>query len=89
MIAPWTLIGVAARRMLIVLSGAISPDKFANDCMKIVQEQRGHQAHRSLDLLTNQVLTSFGYGKGIEIFEAAVRDWHQDGNKYPNTDEGE
>jgi hypothetical protein len=75
--------------MLIVLSGASSPDRFAADCMKIVQEQHGHKAHRSLDLLTNQVLSSLGYGRGIEIFEAAVRDWHQEGMKYPNTNEGE
>ena len=61
-----------------------SPDAFAERCREIVSTMREHPAHRALDLLTNEVLSSLGYGEGIAIFEQAVRDWHRDGLPYPN-----
>lgn len=83
MTALWTQIGGAVRRMLIAWSGAPCPKRFADDCRQIVQQHSGHKAHRQLDLLTNEILTSLGYGEGIAIFEAAVCDWHRDGLPYP------
>ena len=61
-----------------------SPEDFQRACARIVAEQRGHAAHRSLDVLTNSVLRSLGYGDGIAIFEAAVADWHGDARPYPH-----
>jgi len=62
------MIGAVARRMLIGWSGAISPDQFAQGCKQIVQKHEGHRAHREIDLLTNQVLCSLGYGEGLRVF---------------------
>lgn len=61
----------------------MTPSAFAAECRRIVDTERGHAAHRLLDLLTNDVLRSLGYGDGIGIFEAAVAHWH--GNSpYPH-----
>lgn len=60
-----------------------TPAGFARRCREIVATLPGHPAHRALDLLTNDVLRDLGYGAGIDIFEAAVRDWHRDGLPYP------
>lgn len=61
----------------------MSPAAFAERCREIVEAQRGHEAHRSLDLLTNDVLREQGFGEGIAIFEAAVARWHSEGDPYP------
>lgn len=61
----------------------LSTQDFAERCREIVATMSGHVAHRELDLLTNQVLSSLGYSEGIAIFEAAVREWHRDGLRYP------
>jgi len=60
-----------------------SAEMFADHCRAIVRDMSGHAAHRALDLLTNDVLRSLGFGEGIDIFEAAVRDWHRDEQPYP------
>lgn len=60
-----------------------SPADFQQACARIVDEQHGHAAHRSLDVLTNSVLRSLGYGDGIAIFEAAVAHWHSAAHPYP------
>jgi len=60
-----------------------TPSGFARRCREIVATMPGHPAHRALDLLTNDILRDLGYGAGIEIFEAAVRDWHRQGQPYP------
>lgn len=62
---------------------AWSPAAFAERCREIVSTMREHPAHLALDLLTNEVLCSLGYGEGIAIFEAAVRDWHGEHLPYP------
>ncbi len=60
-----------------------SPEGFARRCREIVATMPGHPAHHALDLLTNDILRDLGFGAGIEIFEAAVRDWHRVGQPYP------
>lgn len=64
----------------------MTPDQFSDECRRIVADHQGHEAHRKLDLLTNDVLSSLGYSEGIAIFEAAVRDWHQQGIPYPSSE---
>jgi len=61
----------------------MTPAQFANRCQEIVATQKGHEAHRLLDLLTNDVLREQGFGEGIDIFEAAVAHWHDQGDTYP------
>lgn len=60
-----------------------SPGSFAAACREIVASRRGHDAHRALDLLTNEVLRGLGYGDGIDIFEATVGAWHSAADRYP------
>jgi hypothetical protein len=61
----------------------ITADDFARRCHEIIETQRGHAAHRSLDLLTNDVLRQLGFGRGVDIFEAAVQHWHEAEHPYP------
>lgn len=63
----------------------MTPEQFAAECQKIVALMRGHEAHRALDFLTNDVLRELGYGEGIAIFEAAVLRWHAEADAYPYT----
>lgn len=35
-------------------------------------------------VMTNELLASLGYGEGIEIFEAAVKRWHDAARPYPD-----
>lgn len=62
----------------------MTPEQFAAACGAIVETKRGHEAHRALDLLTNDVLRQQGFGEGIDIFEAAVSKWHQPSQRYPH-----
>lgn len=64
-----------------------TPASFAARCREIVSTMRGHDAHRALDLLSNDVLTDLGFGDGVAIFEAAVRDWHLPDLPYPTPQE--
>lgn len=79
------MLAEAARQpALIPMNGGnMSPADFAMACRSIVAGQRGHEAHRSLDLLTNDVLRQLGFGEGIDVFEAAVRSWHETSDPYP------
>jgi hypothetical protein len=61
----------------------LTPKAFADECRKIVSTLDDHDAHRALDILTNRLLNSLGYGEGVEIFEAAVRKWHSSNAPYP------
>lgn len=61
----------------------MTPEAFAMRCREIVSTMYGHDAHRALDALSNDLLRSFGYGEGVGIFEAAVESWHEDGAPYP------
>ena len=61
----------------------ISPEEFAARARAIVAASCGHEAHRALDILTNDVLRGLGYGEGIDIFETAVAHWHAAADPYP------
>lgn len=61
----------------------LRPHAFARRCREIRETMHGHQAHRALDLLSNEVLRSLGYGGGVDIFEEGVREWHRDALPYP------
>jgi hypothetical protein len=61
----------------------MTPPEFALRCEEIVRTMAGHEAHRALDLLTNDVLRELGYGEGVAIFERAVAHWHASGDAYP------
>ncbi len=61
----------------------MTPELFTARCQEIVATMRGHEAHRALDLLTNDVLRELGFGGGVAIFEAAVTEWHKHGDPYP------
>lgn len=62
----------------------ISAEEFARLAREIVTMTSGHEAHRALDILTNDVLRGLGYGEGIDIFEAAVSHWHEAAHPYPH-----
>lgn len=69
--------GADAEPILTGLSRAISPDQFALACNEIVQRQSGDAAHRALDRLVTELLTSLGYGEGMAVFMAAVGPYHR------------
>lgn len=58
------------------LSAAISPSEFAAACRDLVTQHDGDDAHRLLDLLVTDLLSSLGYGEGMAIFLAAVGSKH-------------
>lgn len=58
--------GVAPMRI------ALSAEAFANCCQFIVDNFKDDAAHRALDALVTSLLTSLGYGEGMEIFLTAV-----------------
>lgn len=55
---------------------ALKPDAFAEACQWIVDNHEGHEAHRMLDRLVTALLTSLGYGDGMDVFLAHVREFH-------------
>jgi len=55
---------------------AIGPEKFAEICRGIVTQHEGHEAHRMLDREVTNLLTSLGYGEGMEIFINHVGPYH-------------
>lgn len=55
----------------------MSPDEFAERCRAIVATMAGDPAHRALDALVTEVLTSKGYGEGMRIFVEGVRCAHR------------
>lgn len=57
----------------------MQPDAFADACRWIVANYEGGDAHRKLDALVTSLLTTLGYGEGMEIFMAQVRDAHNIG----------
>jgi len=60
----------------IALSEALSPSEFAADCRALVTQHEGDAAHRMLDRLVTDLLSSLGYGEGMAIFIAAVAPYH-------------
>jgi hypothetical protein len=61
----------------------MTPQTFTIRCLEITSSLRGHEAHRALDLLTNDVLRALGYGEGVAVFEASVAHWHAARDPYP------
>jgi len=68
--------GQDAGPISIGLSKAISPAEFVSACAEIVTQQDGHAAHRELDQLVTDLLTSLGYGDGMAVFLAHVAPLH-------------
>lgn len=58
------------------LKPAASPSEFASACRAIVRQREGHEAHRLLDRLVTDLLSSLGYSEGMEIFLAKVTPFH-------------
>lgn len=55
---------------------ALSPAEFENACRGIVTQHGGHEAHRLLDQLVTDLLSSLGYGEGMAVFIAHVGPFH-------------
>lgn len=64
--------GEAAEPMLIDLR----PGLFAVACRAIIDNFEGQDAHVVLDWLVTGVLSSLGYGEGMDIFIHAVKGVH-------------
>ena len=54
----------------------MQPDAFADACRWIVENHDGDEAHRMLDETVTSLLTTLGYGAGMEIFMAHVAPHH-------------
>lgn len=61
----------------------MSPDDFKRECERILAHERGHARHRAFDRACEEALRSAGYGDGVEVFEAAVKNWHRERDPYP------
>lgn len=70
--------GQDAGTILTGSNGALSPAAFAVACQQIVQQHEGHAAHRRLDRLVTELLSSLGYSAGMTIFIDHVRPYHDD-----------
>ena len=68
----------AGLRMPTNSNEVIGPEKFAEICRGIVTQHEGHAAHRMLDQVVTNLLSSLGYGEGMEIFLAHVGSYHTD-----------
>lgn len=71
-------IGSGASGTPVDLSKAISPGEFASECASIVSRHRGHRAHRLLDRLVTETLSSLGYSEGMAIFLSHVSPFHDE-----------
>ena len=76
---PSTTHGAAGGPISTGSSEALSPSEFAAACKDLVTRLEGDAAHRALDLLATDLLTSLGYGEGMAIFIAAVAPYHAGG----------
>lgn len=60
-----------------------TPEQFAACARHIARNQFGHDAHRTMDRLTHQLLHNLGFGEGADIFAKAAFDWHHPQLVYP------
>lgn len=60
-----------------------TPEAFAAAAREIAATKTGHEAHRQMDRLTNEVLHNLGFGEGADIFAKAAFDWHHPQLVYP------
>lgn len=56
----------------------LKPDAFAEACQWIVDNHEGHEAHRMLDRLVTALLTTLGFGDGMDVFIAHVSRFHSE-----------
>ena len=61
----------------------MTPEDFAAEARRIASEYRGHAAHRAFDAMCNNLLSTLGYFEGVEVFQKAVHDWHEEAAPYP------
>lgn len=61
------------------LSAVLSPKQFERACQMLVAQHSGHAAHRALDRLVTDLLSSLGYGDGMAVFLAHVSPYHAGG----------
>lgn len=54
----------------------LSAEEFAAACRYLVDQHEGHELHRRMDLLVCDLLTSWGFGEGVEIFLANAVPYH-------------
>lgn len=59
-----------------LMRNALNPAVFADACRFLVANHDGHDLHRKLDMLVTSLLTSLGYGEGMEIFISRVAPDH-------------
>lgn len=59
------------------------PEQFAEAARLIVRDFQGHEAHRQMDRLTNELLCNLGFYEGAELFARAVIEWHHPQLRYP------
>lgn len=71
-----TIHGADGEIISIDLKEASSPDEFAAACRELVTQHEGDEAHRKLDALVTELLTSLGFGEGMAIFLDAVASKH-------------
>lgn len=77
------IVGRAAEPTRINWRDIRTPEQFAEAARLIVRSYQGHEAHRQMDRLTNELLCNLGYGEGAELFTRAVLDWHHPQLQYP------
>ena len=76
--------GLAGAPMQTDWKGIHTLQAFAAAARHIAQTKTGHEAHRQMDRLTNEVLCNLGFGEGAEIFAKAAFDWHHPQLVYPH-----
>lgn len=55
----------------------LSPEEFSLACRALVERHNGDEAHLRLDWLVTDLLSSLGYGEGMAVFLAHVRQYHE------------
>lgn len=56
----------------------MTPEQFSAACREIVRGHSGDAAHRQLDALVTELLSSLGYAEGMQIFLAAAAPYHEE-----------
>ncbi len=60
-----------------------TPEQFLEATKLIIRDFAGHEAHRQMDRLTNELLCNLGFQDGAALFAHAVIDWHHPQLQYP------
>lgn len=70
------LISATAGRGAGPMQTPLSPAEFCQACSELVAHHAGDEAHRRLDWLVTDLLSSLGYGDGMAIFLKGVAPYH-------------